>query len=148
MDYATRYGSAEMVGLLIQLGGDTDIDTPDDDTGRTPLSWRGRVRQSVDDQFLFKLDGVDLQSKDSVGRAPFANAAREGNLSAVMLLANSAKVAINSPDKWGQTPASLAFEGCGHDEQYMPINWTNLHAVRKFFVECGKVGLDSRDNAG
>jgi len=80
---AAWFGLAQMVGMLLEDGHDSDCT---DSQGRTPLSWAAENGHEAVVKVLRAIDGVDPDSNDNNGLTPLSVAAENGHQVVVKLL--------------------------------------------------------------
>ena len=125
------FGLEAVVKLLLAKDG-VDPD-PNDNWGRTPLSWAAENGHEAVVKLLLAKDGVDPDPNDNRGRTPLSWAAGNGHEAVVKLLLAKDEVDPDSKDDvYGQTPLSWA-AGDGHE------------AVVKLLLAKDGVDLDSKD---
>jgi ankyrin repeat protein len=161
---ASYFGQIAVVKQLIEDGA--DLESKDDEYGRTPLSWAAENGHEPVVKLLIE-KGADLESKDNeYGRTPLSWAAENGHDSVVKLLVEEGADLESKDNEHGRTPLSWAAEN-GHDsmvklliedgadleskdDEYgrTPLSWAaeNGHEpVVKLLIEKG-ADLESKDN--
>ena len=120
---------------MIELGKDYGWD-PEDDRGRTPLSWAAALGHEGVVRLLAGRVGVQADSKDFIWqRTPLSWAAGGGHEAVVRLLVAREDVAADSKDGDGQTPLAYAADS-GHE------------AVVRLLVAREDVAADSKNEDG
>ncbi|KAG7408365.1 Ankyrin repeat domain-containing protein 50 [Fusarium oxysporum f. sp. rapae] len=127
---ASYYGHCVIVKLLLDKGA--EIESKDDEYGRTPLSWAAKNGHKAIVKLLLE-NGADIEAKDKDGRTPLLWAAlMEYEAIVKLLLENGAD--IEAKDKDGRTP--LLWAALNEDE-----------AVVKLLLEKG-AGVEAKDKDG
>jgi len=104
---ACAVGFTDILDALLQTQADTV--TLSTEEGKTGLHIAAHFDQAeVLEWFLYptKSRGVDVTTKDKIGRTALHDAAKEGNLKACQVLLSAADIStvINSQDLWSYTP--------------------------------------------
>ena len=108
---ASIFGLIEVVGALIEMGGDIN---GMDETGSTSLIWAAKSGQDVVVKLLLGQGDVNPDGPDYDGRTTLSWAAGNGHEAVVNLLLRRQDVNPDWPDIWGRTPISWA-AGNGHE---------------------------------
>ncbi|KAL9601837.1 MAG: hypothetical protein Q9179_002728 [Wetmoreana sp. 5 TL-2023] len=138
----TAYLGFETIVKQLLDTGEVDIDSKDDNNGRTPLSWAARYGHEAVVEQLLNTGKVDINLKDKYdGRTPLSLAAQHGHEAVVKQLLDTGKVDIDWKDNYGQTPLSRVAEG-GYKVE------GRYEAVVKQLLDTGKVDIDLKDNNG
>ncbi|UKZ51788.1 hypothetical protein TrVGV298_005552 [Trichoderma virens] len=122
---AAYFGIEKVVAYLLQKGDDhpdstdllldkgADLESKDNESGRTPLSWAVAGGHTATVQLLLD-KGADLESKDNEpGRTPLSWAAAGGHTATVQLLLDKGANSETKDNESGRTPLSWAAAG-GH----------------------------------
>ncbi|KAF5539155.1 ankyrin protein [Fusarium phyllophilum] len=105
--YAARYGHEEVVKHLITRN-DVELNSKDDDFGKTALSWATEEQNTAVVEVLLDKEGVDADCRDGRNDTPLLIAARKGHEAVVKLLLSKQCVDPNSTSYHDRTPLSLA----------------------------------------
>lgn len=105
LHYAARYGDVVVMKLLLNTGK-ADVNSLSLE-GRTPLSYAAGEARKRAVKLLLSFD-ADPGLSDYSGMTPLHYAAQCGDVAVMKVLLNTGKVDVNSLDKEGQTPLSLA----------------------------------------
>jgi Ankyrin repeats (3 copies)/Ankyrin repeats (many copies) len=126
------FGLAQMVGMLLEDGYDSDCKDSHD---RTPLSYAAVDGHEAVVKLLLARADVEINSKSEYGRTPLSYAAENGHETVIKLLLARADVEINSKNKYGRTPLSYATVN-GHE------------AVVKLLLARADVEINSKSKYG
>ena len=141
---ATRYGTAELVQLLLKNGAEVNAKTAD---GRTPLHDAVRKNQTISAKLLIDA-GADLSAKVELhwkGWTPLHFGVRYADREMIELLLSAGAV-VDVPEENGYTPLDLATRKRRKDgviellreAKEVPKTDENRRAVRGAAVKAGK----------
>lgn len=141
---AAILGIEPLVRELLKKGA--NINSKDQYTGRTPLSWAAWGGHTAVIRLLLETDKVDVDSGDIHGRTPLSWAAEGGHEAVVRLLLETGEVDVNSKAK------NYKFDNDSDSEDQInggtPLSWVAARGhetVVKLLLETDAIDIDSKD---